>query len=247
MYICSDCFSYPDWNIVFVRFGFFQIAAFWFLPAPKFVYRLGSAMIGKSSYNVDCEQVREVVVQDVQTQILGRLLERETERLEVDKVGDLWLVLFPRTIGIDCAIQVDAVELDELWYKCMEQRAMYMFEYENFDDFNVDDWWYAVQCAEDVDNLWRLDRMWAAKVFQVELNSPRLCRKCFARPRYLAHMSSAQAVEYGLGLLCIECAGQCTDDEAIDIPLAGYVGRASTLHPSGRFFVLPVCHCFLGR
>ena len=31
------------------------------------------------------------------------------------------------------------------------------------------------------------------------------------------------------------------------IPLAEYVGCASTLHPSGRFFVLPVCHCFLGR
>ena len=97
-------------------------------------------MLGKSLYNVDCEQVREVVVQDVQTPILGRLSERETERLEVDEAGDLRLVLVPRTIGIDCAIQVDTVELDELWYKCMEQRAMYMLEYENFDDFNVDDW-----------------------------------------------------------------------------------------------------------
>ena len=70
-------------------------------------------MIGKSLYNVDCEQVRELVVQDVQTQILGRFLERETERLEVDKAGDVRLVLAPRTIGIDCAIQVDTVELDE--------------------------------------------------------------------------------------------------------------------------------------
>ena len=70
-------------------------------------------MLGESSYNVDCEQVREAVVPDVQTQILGRLLERETERWEVDKVGDLRLVLVPRTIGIDCAIQVDTVELDE--------------------------------------------------------------------------------------------------------------------------------------
>ena len=166
-------------DLVFSRsphFGFYLFQ--------KFVYRLGSTMIGRSSYNVDCEQVREVVVQDVQTQILGRLLEREIERLEVDKVGDLRLGLVPRTIGIDCAIQVDTVELDELWYKCVEQRAMYMLEYEKFDDFNVDDWWYAWQFAEDVDNLWRLDPMWAAKVFQVELNSPRLCRKCFARPRY---------------------------------------------------------------
>ena len=137
----------------------------------------------------------------MQTQILGRLLKREREHLEVDKVGDLTLVLFPRTIGIDCAIQVDTVELDELWYKCVEQRATYMLQYENFDDANVDDWWYAVQCAEDVDFFWRLDPMWAAKVFQVELNSPPLSRKSFARPRYLAHMSSAQAVEYGLGLL----------------------------------------------
>ena len=116
-------------------------------------------MIGKSSYNVDCEKVREVVVQDAQTQISGRLLERETERLVVDKVGDLRLVSVPRTIGIDCTIQVDTVGLDELWYKCMEQCAIYMLEYEKFDDFNVDDWWYAVQCAEDVDNLWCLDPM----------------------------------------------------------------------------------------
>ena len=232
-HFCSDCFSYPNSNIAFARFGFFQIAAFWFLPAPKFVYRLGLVMIGESSYNVDCDQVREVVVQDVQTQILGRLLERETERLEVDKVGDLRLALVPRTIGIDCAIQVDTVEPDELWYKCMEQRAMYMLESENVDDFNVDDWWYAVQCAEDVDNLWRLDPMWSAKVFQVELNSPCLCPKCFACPRYLAHMSSAQAVEYGLGLLCVECAGQCTDDVAIDIKVRFYdeIGYDETPSP----------------
>ena len=197
----------------------------------KFVYRLGSAMIGKSSYNVDCEQVREVVVQDVQTQNLGRLLERETEQLEVEKVVDVRLVLVPRTIGIDCAIQVDTVELDELWYMCMEQRAMYMLEYENFDDFNVDDRWYAVHCAEDVDNLWRLDPMWVAKVFHVELNSPRLCRKCFVRPRYLAHMSSAQAVEYGLGLLCVECACQCTDDEAIHIRFYDEKGYDETPSP----------------
>ena len=158
----------------------------------------------------------------MQTQILGRLLERETERLEVDKVGDLTLLLVPGKIGIDCAIQVDTVELDEFWYKCMEQRALYMLEYENYDDFNVGDWWYAVQCAEDVDNLWRLDPIGSAKMFQVELNSPRLSRKCFARPRYLQHMFSAQAVEYGLGLLCVECAGQCTDDEAIDIKVRLY-------------------------
>ena len=189
-------------------------------------------MIGEWSYSVDCEKVREVVVQDVQTQNLGRLLERETEQLEVDKVVDVRLVLVPRTIGIDCAIQVDTVELDELWYKCMEQRAMYMLEYENFDDFNVDDWWYAVQCAENVDNLWRFDPMWAAKVFQVELNSPRLCRKRFARPLYLAHMSSAQAVEYGLGLLCVECAGQCTNDEAIDIKVRFYEEKGYDKTPS---------------
>ena len=40
---------------------------------------------------------------------------------------------------------------------------------------------------------------------------------------------------------------QMLRDMKSHIPLAEYVGRASTLHASGRFFVLPVCHCFLGR
>ena len=46
--------------------------------------------------------------------------------------------------------------------------------------------------------------------------------------------------------------GVWNDDEheyntQLNIPLAEYVSCASTLHPSRRFFVLPLCHCFLGR
>ena len=76
--------------------------------------------------------------------------------------------------------------------------------------------------------------------------------------------STGKKVDYLMVIICrqtgyvlaIPCHEKALDsknaaslflDRCVHIPLAEYVGRASTLHPSGRFFVLPVCHCFLGR